>query len=540
MAADTTAVSKFLVPVRLTHQDPIFSKSEMKAANQIDVWHKFILFNIDKADKNMVLDALIEACVPLIFFPVMYQMEAKDKATFLTMCKSNTIQKLVNNKMQVRLKSGKTIQYDIVLSFLSYKDMPMNAQQIISSAIRIRYNKEMNLRKILNLTNFINDKMLSSVYCPIHIPAIFDSILRFSKAALAPSSMRDTKLNVRDFILRANNMENLCFSEKVFNFHFTKLDVRDNKLNDINLLKPFSEYKITELWLDGNPFCTSYETAKDYVNAAKTIFPHLQILDGHVIGNEDKMIPVYHRHFIADKFKLNLIKQFLEHFFTCYDQDDRIILNGLYDTGAIFSMTVGQIMDNSHKNIIKSFAMNRNLLKFVDYAKCNEFLLYGPENIISALRREPPTLHKLKYIDIDLLFSTNNSFAISVQGPFLYRKHSATPMWFERTLIVVAKEDNEFCIINDQYHIDNCPENLNYPDLAELKFITDKPVPVFHPTMFSAAEKKQLLQLVQDLTCMNVEHASKLLCEANWDIRQAIKTFMSNYVNNKISTEAFK
>ncbi|XP_011501358.1 PREDICTED: nuclear RNA export factor 1-like isoform X1 [Ceratosolen solmsi marchali] len=539
METETNIVNQFIRPIRLTYKNPCFTQIEAEASNQINVWHKFILFNIDKEDKNIVLDNLIETCAPIFFIPVMFKMESENKATFLTICRSNTIQKLVNQKLQIKISTGKLIYYDIVLSFIACKDIELNPQQIITNVIRLCFGREPISKKSLNLENFTHNKLLGSIYCPIHISSVFDAILRFSRSVVTPNYIRDVKLPVRDLILRNNNMESIAFTEKVFGFHFSKLDVRNNKLADINLLRPFSEYKITELWLDGNPFCSKYESSKDYINAVKSLFPHLQVLDGHIIGVEQRIIPIHNKHFINDKIKLNLIKQFVEHFFTCYDQNDRIVLNGLYDTGALFSMTVGPISDNSHKQIIKYFATNRNLLKFVDYAKCAEFLLFGPEKIISALRREPPTLHKLKYLDIDLLYSTNNSFAVSVQGPFLYRKTNVSPLWFQRTLIVVAKEDNEFCIINDQYHLDNCPTNLNNVDLNELKTITDKSVPLFNPTSFSMAEKYQLLRLLQELTTMNTEFCNKFLREANWDIRQAIKTFMQTYVNNKLPSEAF-
>ncbi|XP_003427413.1 nuclear RNA export factor 2 [Nasonia vitripennis] len=535
----TKTTKNFLNPVRLSYKDPSVDKSVENAANVINAWHKFILYNVAKEDKNLILDAIIEICAPGLFIPVKYQMETDTKATFLSMCRSNVISRFVNQKMQLKLKNGKIVYYDIVLSYLTFKEFNLNVLQIISNVIKARFSKE-SIRKTLNLQNFSTDKLLGSVYCPLHIPVVFDNILRLSKTVIAPINNRDAKLPIRDLILRNNNLESLVFTEKVFSFVFSKIDLRNNKLYDVTLLKPFSEYKITELWLDGNPLCSNYSSAKDYVTAVKCYFPHLQLLDGEIIGIEDKQVPIYHKHFVQDKIKINLVKQFLEHFFTCYDQEDRLVFNGLYDAGALFSMTIGPITDNSQKQIIKSFATNRNLLKFVDYAKCTEFLLYGPEKIITALRREPATLHKMKFLDIDLLYSTSNSFAVFVQGPFVYRKTNVPPMWFTRTLIVVAKEDNEFCIINDQYHIDNCPPSLNNVDLSELKIVTQHSVPQFNPISFSGAEKYQLLRLLQELTTMNDKYSEKYLIEASWDIRQAIKTFMQQYLSNRVPTEAFK
>lgn len=536
---DVNPVKKFTNPVRLTHRDPCLTAAGIDAANQINVWHKFIIYNVAPEDKGTVLDNLIRACAPVFFIPVLYKMESHDKATFLTFCRSTSIQKLVNQKLQMKLVSGRVVNYDIILAFLAFKDMQVNPQKIITNAIKIRFSRETAIKKIFNLENFTNDPMLGSVYCPIHIPTVFDTILAFARGILGPNQNRDIKIPIRELIMRNNRMDSLAFHEKVFGFHLTKLDVRNNLLADMSQLRPFSEYKITELWLDGNPLCKNYTKIKDYIEAAKNIFPTLQQLDNHVLGMEHKLLPIHHSHYIQNKEKLSLVKQFVKHFFTCYDQDDRAVLNGLYDAGALFSMTIGPVSENSHKLIIKSFATNRNLLKFVDYGKCAEFLFYGPEKIISALRREPATLHVLKLLSIDLLFSTSNSFAISVSGPFLYRKSQAAPMFFSRTLIVVSKEDNEFCIINDQYHLEACPQHFQSM-LPDPKQISDQVVPEFDPVSFSTAEKYQLLRLLQELTTMNAEYSDKFLKESNWDIRHAIKNFMQTYVNNKIPAEAFR
>ena len=537
---NSNAANKFPNPVRITYRDINFNMQAAEAANHINMWHKFILYNVEKTDKTLVLDTLIEACLPIHLIPVMYTMEGEKKASFLTFCRSNTVQKLVNQKLQLKLRTGKVINFDIVLSFLNFKDMQLNVQKIITNAIRLRVIKEPLNRKSLNLENFTNDRLMGSVYCPIHIPLVLDQVLRFSKPVLTPNSVRDNKLTLSSLILKNNNMEVLQFNEKLSNFHFSKLDVRDNKLTDLSLLRPFTELKITELLLDGNPLCGNYNDPKEYVCAVKSYFPHLKILDGQDVRQNKKIMPKFNNHFILDKSKVDLVKQFLEHFFTCYDQDDRIVLNGLYDAGALFSMTIGRITLESHKQILKSFANNRNLLKFVDYAKCTEFLLNGPERIIATLKREPATLHKLKYLDIDVLYSTNNCIAVAVQGPFVYRKNSGFPLWFHRTLILTAKEENEFCIINDQYHIDNFPSGLNNVDLSELKIITQESVPEFQPKPFSTGEKYQLLRLMQELTTMGPEYCDKYLTQANWDIRQAIKTFMQTYVNNKVPSEAFR
>ncbi|KAJ8668060.1 hypothetical protein QAD02_009723 [Eretmocerus hayati] len=530
---------KYTTPVRLTHKNPLLTAAGIEASNQINVWHKFILYNVNKTEKEMILDAFILMCAPVFIVPVMYKMETENKATFLAFCRSNTIQKLVNQKLKLKIRSAKVIDYDIVLAFLDHKDMQLHPQKIITELLKHRWNRETTPKKNFLLDNFTNDKHLRSLYCPLHIPFVFDNVLRLARSLVNVGNQRDMKLPVRAFILRNNNMESLVHTEKIFSFNFCKLDLRNNNLLDVSALKPFAEYRITELWLDGNPLCNNYKKPHEYINDVKAIFPNLQMLDGECVSVVRSFVPVFHKHFILQKSKLHLVKQFIEHFFTCYDQDDRIVLNGLYDAGAMFSMTLGPVSNNQHKQLLQGFASNRNLLKFVDYAKCCDYLLCGPEKIINALKLEPSTLHVMKYLDVDMMYSSSNYFMVVVQGPYIYRKSNAPPLWFHRTFVVVEKDDNEFCIANDQYHIDNCP-NMDEVDISELEIVTDQCIPSFNPTLFSTSEKHQLLQLLQELTSMNLEYCDRYLKEANWDIRQAIKTFMHSYVDNRVPSEAFR
>ncbi|KAL7307113.1 hypothetical protein TKK_0000843 [Trichogramma kaykai] len=536
---------KFLKPVRISHRELNFTAPEMEAANLINVWHKFVLYNVEKEDKVAVLNALLEIAQPYFLIPVMYTMEGDNKATFLTFCRYNIIQRYVNRKLEVKIPNKtKKVKIDIILSFLSFQDMPLDPQTIITNCIIARFSKEPINKKSLNLKNFSNDKILGSVYCPLEIPFVLDYVFRLSKILSSPHPMapniREGKVPIRDLILSDNNLETLVLSEKVFGGNFTRLDLRNNKLGNVNSLRSFSEYKITELWLDGNPLCNNYTKIRDYIGTVKQIFPFLQKLDDHVIDNELKLMPTFQKHFIHNNMKISLVQQFLEHFFTCYDQNDRISLNGLYDSEAIFSMTIGPITDISKQLILKTFATNRNLKKFADYAKCSEILLKGPEKIIAMLRQEPATFRKMKHLDVDLVYNTEKCFAVCVQGPFSYLRSYVSPLWFNRTLLVVAKEDNEFCIANDHYHIDNLPASYNDIDLSELTFATEKSIPTFNPTPFSASEKEQLLSLMQELTSVNKQYAEKCLIEANWEIRKAVDSFLKSYVDNKIPMEAFK
>lgn len=521
-------------PHRITYIKPSFDSHEMSLACRKDLWHKFIVFDGGLYRRTDVLRAVITTCEPALLLPIMYTVEDKNKSSFLAKCASNAIENLVKQGLCITLSGGQELHMDVVLGFLDAQELQVNTSKIIAEALYTRYEP---VKKIFNLDDFENEKALGSIFCPISIPKIFDLVLRCSKTGIMGNNreLQQSRLPVRELSLRYNKLTAIILFDKFFNYHLTKLDLRHNQILDVDYLRYFCEFKISELWLDGNPLCARYTSSKDYIQAVKNVFPHLQTLDGVVIGMEQKFVPSIQSNYLGNGTKIPLIKQFIKHFFTLYDQEDRIVMNGLYDKNAFYSMTLGNsITNNVHKEIVKTFSTNRNLLKFVDYAKCHEFLFCGPEKIITALQRQPPTVHNFKTFHIDLLYEENNYIVISVQGLFSYRL-SCPPMLFNRTFIITRKEDNEYCIVNDQYYIDGTSANV----INEAKFDL-RPVPKFTPTVLSVSEKEQLLRFLRELTTMNIRYCYKYLQDAEWDIRNAITTFMKNYSVNDVSPEAFQ
>ncbi|KAH0953340.1 hypothetical protein HN011_003453 [Eciton burchellii] len=515
-------------PYRLTHTKPSFDSHEIALANRVDIWHKFIIFNSAQHERTSILRAVINSCEPAVLIPVMYTIEKDGKSTFLAKCTSSTIDNIVKQGMCVTLPNGQELYMDIVLGFIGSQQLSLNTNKLIAQALQARYEP---MKKIYNLDDFENEKLLGTIFCPISIPKMLDLVLRCSRMGIMPNNW-ESRLPVRELSLKYNKLTAIILFDKFFNYHLTKLDLRYNQILDVEYLRYFYEFKISELWLDGNPLCAKYTNSQEYIQAVKNVFPHLQKLDGVVIGMEKKFVPNIQDNYLGNGTKISLIKQFVRHFFTLYDQKDRIVMNGLYDKNALYSMTLGTVTNYMHKEIFKTFSTNRNLLKFVDYAKCHEFLFCGPENIITVLRQQPRTMHNFKTFHIDLLHEEDNHIAISVQGLFSYRISSCPPMLFNRTFIIIRKEDNEYCIVNDQYYINGSLNN-------DVK-LEQRSVPKFTPTMLSVSEKEQLLRFLHELTTMNIRYCYKYLQDVEWDIRNAITTFMKHYTVNDVSPEAFQ
>lgn len=537
-AAATPANNKKISwePLRLTHLKPSFNNHELALAARQDLWHKFIIFDAGKYDKDEVLITVINACEPDFLLPVMYQVEKGGNGTFLTRCSTEAIGNLVKQNLRVLTRSEKVLSIDIILGFLSMDDLQLNPTKTVAQALYYKYESG---RKILNLENFQKEKSLGSIYCPVAAPRVLLFVLRCAKMGIM-GNVRELKLPIRELILRHNGISVFIPFEKFFNYHLTKLDLRFNDISDTDYLRYFSEFKITELSLDGNPLCEKYPTPEEYIGAIKNIFPHLQKLDGVIIGVDKKPTPMIENNYMGDGSKTGLVKQFIRHFFTLYDQDDRTVMNGLYDTDAMYSMTIGNVPTYTQKSLNRVFANNRNLIKFVDYAKCQEYLLRGPERIISALKKQPPTTHNLRSLQVDLLHQGERHLVVSVQGVFYYKSLIFQLMLFNRTFVIVAKEDNEYSIVNDQCHLDVAPSSFTTGEHRDAVRFEPKDAPRFKPTVLSAAEKEQLLGFLGELSSMKKEYCKKYLENSGWDIRVAINTFMKAYTVNDVPRHAFQ
>ncbi|XP_043289610.1 nuclear RNA export factor 1-like [Venturia canescens] len=525
--------ANFWDSARLSYTNPVLTNQDMMLITRHTLRHKFIIYKIGTYTKKQILDAVISACSPAILFPLMYTVESPNKASFIAKCTVAMIKQFVIRGLKITMPDDCTLGMDIILGYTN--SLTINFSREINMAIKSRYDP---VRKTLNLDNFENDKSLRNIYCATSSPRILAFILQGCSVAYNAEHNHNSKLSVRELSLRHNNLIGLGQLDKCFNYHLTKIDLRNNDIINMNELYNFKDFKIDEIWLDGNPLCSRFTNREDYVREVKAIFPHVQKLDGIMIGVETKWLPPIQMNYLNGFSKINLIKQFIRHFFTFYDQNDRIVMNGLYDHDALFSMTLGPITHSTHLQMTKAFANNRNLLKFVDYAKCQEFLLRGPDKIIAALRRQPTTVHDYRNFNVDLLFHTEDSVTIAVQGFFSYREYSHPPLFFNRTFVIVEIEDNEYCIANDQYHIQS--DSSNSKSTSEAKLRPTVAIPDIKFTIFSRSEKEQLLRFLSERTTMNEEYCYRFLEQANWDIRVALGAFVKSYTVNDVPLEAFQ
>nr|XP_050868928.1 vesicle-fusing ATPase 1-like [Vespula vulgaris] len=183
-------------PLRLTHIKPSFDAEELALASRQDLWHKFIVLNCQPHGKAEILKAIINACEPEILLPVMYKRENENKSTFLAKCNSGAIENLVKQCLCIILPGGYEIYIDIILGFINTRELSLNPNKIIAQSLYQRYE---SVKKILNLDDFENDRLLNSIFCPISIPKIFHFVLRCTKQGVMGNN-RESRLSVPYYI----------------------------------------------------------------------------------------------------------------------------------------------------------------------------------------------------------------------------------------------------------------------------------------------------------------------------------------------------
>ncbi|EZA53877.1 Nuclear RNA export factor [Ooceraea biroi] len=296
----------------------------------------------------------------------------------------------------------------------------------------------------------------------------------------------------------------------------------------MNTLTPLKNLTITKIWLDGNPLCENYSSADQYVESVKRYCPHLEELDGVCIVPN---MPLIYRDYFSNDKTQRLVHRFAAHFFTLFDQLDRTVLRGLYHKNAFYSMTLAIPNTLAQKMNFNQYP-RRNLLR--KGPKKNTFLYQGQEEILANLNKSPRSYHDRSSFNYDVMFDDGDCLVVCISGLFKKLSSGTNVLSFSRTFVLTASLDNEYHIMNDQYHIDVAPKNVT-PDKVVVKYSYDEIVPI----CFSPTEKSVLITRIRQITMLTTEWSETYLSEAQWDMRKAITNFMKDFKSNAIPEHAF-
>lgn len=485
-----------------------------------DVWHKIRIMKGTLYNGETVLKAILNAIEPAELVPIRYQASGEDTYFLARNC-AHALDKLCKTNLIIKNPEGDPLILVVTLGFASIYDLKISFQPLLLTALTKKYNQ---IKKSLCLEEFHKDPdIANTLYCPLSQQRTFNHLLKLTKTAIPP---------VEHLNLQKNELLNLSAIDSSSLTSIKSLDLRHNNLVNMEALAPLKGLCISKLWLDGNPLCENYSNPKQYIDCATKYCPNLIQLDGVYVKTSD--VPLTKGKCVTDQGREELVTEFVSHFFNLYDQNDRTVLKGLYHKSAFYSMSFGMSASVAHKKNLTQFTANRNLLKNADVNKKRQHLFYGQDNILGGLKRLPRCYHDRNSFMYDLMFDDGICLAISVHGLFKTLNKSAQVLSFSRTFVLLAGTDNEYNILNDQYHVDSVAEEIPASSIQAKTIYED-----FTPTCFSTTEKKELLNKFLDVTTLNNEWCQTYMEESKWNIKKAISNFMKDYKSSAVPAEAF-
>lgn len=483
-----------------------------------DMWHQIKVIRGSQYTKEIILKAIMKTIEPYDIVPVKYQI-CGDDAYFIVRNCGPALEMLCKTNLIIKNVQDDAVILAITLGFASIHNLNIHIQPLLLAALTKRYDLN---KKTLNLQNFHKDPNIeNTVYCPLSQTKISNYILTLAKNAIATIEYLD---------LKHNELFDLTAIETSRLSSIKYLDLRHNVLLNMNVLEPLQNLEIVKLWLDGNPLCENYATAKRYAENVKKYCPHLKELDGVIIVPD---MPFIYKDYFKNEKTLALVRKFASHFFTLYDQTDRAVhLRGIYHRNAYYSMSFGIPNQVAQKNNLVQYTGSRNLLR--KGAKKNMHLYHGQENILENLVKMPKTYHDKNSFIYDIMHDDDKCIIVNITGLFKKLSSGTNILSFSRTFILLAMTDDEYCIVNDQNHIDAVPNNMT-PDQITVKYTYEELV----PTCFSPNEKLILIKRMKQVTKMNDEWSKNYLSENEWDMRKAINNFMKDFSGSSIPDVAF-
>lgn len=224
--------------------------------------------------------------------------------------------------------------------------------------------------------------------------------------------------------------------------------------------------------------------------------------------------PAFRRNFLCDQRGLDLVDQFVEHYFTLWDSKNRHLLEPLYHKNAMFTTTASYLVGHVTSptaSLKKYIVISRNIKTLADISRTMQFLHRGNGTIAKVLSNMPQTEHDPFTFTVDLLHYSEKYAIILVTGVFreVSDKLLDTERYlgFSRKFVLLACPNGEYQIINEQLHVSNATTAQHVRAFKAGK--TPRSNYLSLPPARTDEEKKQAEEALKLITTMNVEWSKK-------------------------------
>ncbi|XP_017869855.1 PREDICTED: nuclear RNA export factor 1 isoform X2 [Drosophila arizonae] len=554
-------------------------------------WYQVTIQNGQIYEKETLLRALLAAMSPHAFIPQYWRTERHCVIFFTDDFEvAERIQQLGRHaqlpdgfRLMPRVRSG------IPLVTID-EDFKAKMKAVMAK----RYNLQ---TKALDLSRFHADQDLKPFFCPL---------FRVNVMSAALDIICDNIPDLEAINLNDNNMstmESFKGADKRLP-HLKILYLGDNNLPSLAHLLVFRNLPIIELVLRNNPCRLRYKDPQQFVSEVRRKFPKILKLDGETLPpqvhfdlNESSVLPPAKASFLCDSAGADVVRQFLDQYFSIFDSDNRQPLLDAYHEHAMLSISMPSVSQSGRLNNFWKF--NRNLRRLNSEREDLRIRLLksGRLACVSTLDEWPRTLHERRTFTVDLTIYNPQMMLFTVTGLFkeLTGDTSAgTPSnmqayelrHFMRTFVVVP-QNSGFCIRNETIFLNSatCEQTREFKrtqhqpapgaDMAvgltpigaaavaegsiqnrlqPSQAVPGAPVALLatpspsNPTAVPAggnaaalndATKMQMVQAMSAQSQMNLDWSRKCLEETNWDFNHAAFVFEKLFKENKIPPEAF-
>ncbi|KYN01714.1 Nuclear RNA export factor 1 [Cyphomyrmex costatus] len=460
-------------------------------------WYRVSIPYGQKYERDFIINTLLNYIAPDVFVPI-YKTSATDASFYIDDYK--TAVALQNCDYKIKMSDGFKLQVKVKPGFPVY-DIDDKLKERLKQAMVKRYVQDTNA---LNLSKFYLDSDLRSDYfCALFHPVMMMTVL--------------------DIV--AEHIPNL-----------EALSLEGNKLQNIErlsiLTKKFSKLKI--LYIGDN---------KELIVYVGTELPRPIVFD---MMDEPAIIPSSQRMFVQDAKAKEIASQFLQQYFTIFDNENRQPLLDANNEHASFSMTINTFNNNKLNG---HYLENRNLLRVNDTIRREKFLKQGRLPVVSLISEMPRTRHLLNTFTMDISLVTQTMMFITITGYFQQLNIKEEPIrYFNRTFIIVP-EGEGYCIRNEQLHISQ-PSQVQLKKLhqqlnqlnaqqAQSEMEMLRSGKVFPSISLGNYTKMSYKALISQQTNMNLEWNLKCLRETQWIYDNAFAAFQEFFKLGQIPSEAF-
>uniref|UniRef100_A0A8C5LAP5 Nuclear RNA export factor 2 n=1 Tax=Jaculus jaculus TaxID=51337 RepID=A0A8C5LAP5_JACJA len=282
--------------------------------------------------------------------------------------------------------------------------------------------------------------------------------------------------------------------------HVKILNLSKNELKSAWELEKVKELQLEELWLEGNPFCSTFSDERAY-DGRKLPTPIQVDTDSPQFMQSCKFVPstsTSHRYYLI------------------YDYGDRYGLLSAYHDEACFSLTVP--LNPSDQD--PTFKYDRDMKMLKGSYTNGQLLKYKKHDIVDCLRMLPKTQHDFSSFGVVIRYQTETMLCFSVNGKFKL-SHNC----FSYSLYIV----NDQLLVRD-----------SHSDEVESAFAMTMFMPHMNSNPILSLDQQKMVHTFSTQSGMKLEWSQKCLEDNEWNYTKAAEIFCMLQNIGKIPKEFFR